>query len=79
MMALSSGEWHKSSYSNGSGGNNCVEAQASRFDNSVLVRHSRYRGSWMAFTRAEWEAFVAGVKAGEFDLADGASPARDIE
>ena len=27
-------------------------------------------GPVLAFTAAEWEAFVAGVKDGEFDLAD---------
>ncbi len=62
-------EWIKSSFSNGSGGNNCVEVgHASKVD-AFFVRHStrREQGSHLIFTRAEWDAFVKGVKAGEFD------------
>ncbi len=58
-------EWIKSSFSNGSGGNNCVEVGGAAGD--VFVRHSRRPLDITAFTRAEWDAFVAGVKAGEFD------------
>jgi hypothetical protein len=49
-----------------SGGNGCVEV---RFvDGRVGVRDSKYPlGPVLWFTPAEWEAFVAGAKAGEFD------------
>jgi len=38
----------------------------------VIVRHSRlvHLGQ-IPFTPAEWEAFIRGVKDGEFDLPDG--------
>lgn len=56
-----------SSFSGGSGGN-CV-AVGRLADGSVAVRHSK--GSQdvepVIFNRAEWDAFVKGVKAGEFD------------
>lgn len=65
---MKTGEWIKSSFSNGSGGNNCVEAYRSPAEDGVMiVRNSRYRGRTVTFTAAEWEAFVQGVKAGEFD------------
>jgi hypothetical protein len=36
---------------------------------SVLVRHSlNPHGTILAYTREEWEAFLEGVKAGEFEL-----------
>lgn len=66
-MALTGGEWHKSSFSNGSGGNNCVEVLLS--GQAVYTRHSRAPySSQVRFTRQEWAAFLAGVKAGEFDV-----------
>ena len=38
----------------------------------VAMRHSRHRdGTVIVYTRAEWEAFVAGAKDGEFDFQDG--------
>lgn len=75
--------WTKSSYSNGTGGNNCVEVkwiracgtstcvEVAQVGDEFLVRDSKNpRGSVLTFTRPEWEAFVAGVRAGEFDLPD---------
>lgn len=61
--------WRKSSFSNGNGGNNCVEIYTSPLDGAVLVRDSKNAriGAYLAFTRDEWVAFVQGVKAGEFD------------
>jgi hypothetical protein len=47
---------------------NCVEVGRSA-DGVVLVRDSKNRAQALAFTDEEWAAFVAGVKAGEFDLA----------
>lgn len=59
--------WRKSSRSNGSGGNNCVEVAF--LDTGVAVRDSKDRnGPSLGFTESEWHAFVAGVKNGEFDL-----------
>jgi hypothetical protein len=35
----------------------------------VAVRHSRHRDdAVIVYTRAEWEAFTAGVRLGEFDF-----------
>lgn len=60
-------EYRKSSYSNGNGGNNCVEVRWDK-DGWRAVRDSKDPdGPVLLFTPAEWEAFVAGVKAGEFD------------
>ena len=56
------GNYRKSSYS---GGGNCVEVA---LRGKVLVRHSARRDeATLVFTREEWDAFVKGVKAGEFD------------
>jgi len=57
--------WIKSSASNGA--TQCVETSSIRAD-EILVRNSRDpEGPILSFTKAEWVAFVAGVKAGEFD------------
>ena len=58
--------WRKSSFSSGSGGN-CVEI-AELPDGGIAVRHSKHPdGPLIAYTVAEWDAFLEGVKAGEFD------------
>jgi hypothetical protein len=58
--------WHKSTFSNGNGGN-CVETRTLT-DGSRAVRHSKDPdGPKLIFTHTEWQAFIAGVKAGEFD------------
>jgi hypothetical protein len=45
----------------------CVEVAALR-DGSVVVRDGKLADSpVLTYTRGEWAAFVAGVKAGEFD------------
>jgi len=61
--------WHISTYSN-SGGGGCVEAGPLRDGTGrIAVRHSKIRdGATILYTRPEWEAFVAGVRAGEFDF-----------
>ncbi len=61
--------WKKSTRSNGTGGNQCVEACVSP-SGVVKVRHSRNpnRLDELIFTADEWRAFLAGVKAGEFDI-----------
>lgn len=59
-------KWAKSTHSAYNG--NCVEAQAEN-DATISVRNSRFpEGPELNFTPAEWEAFIAGVKDGEFDL-----------
>jgi hypothetical protein len=57
--------WVKSSLSFSN--SNCVEV-ASLPDDSVGVRHSQNpEGPVLRFTRDEWQAFLGGVRAGEFD------------
>lgn len=74
------GMWRKASYSSSLGGN-CVEVTAthdatlaphkSGEDVLYLMRDSKDPdGPALAFTTSEWEAFIAGVKDGEFDLMD---------
>ena len=60
-----SGQFHKSSFS---GGDGCVETAVS--DAHVFVRDSKQGNASpiLKFTPDEWNAFIAGVKAGEFDL-----------
>lgn len=49
-----------------SGSDNCVEVQAGPA--VVFVRDSKDPdGPCLAFTPAEWEAFLTGVRAGDFD------------
>ncbi len=56
--------WRKSRHSNPSG--NCVE-MAKLAAGSIAVRNSRYPdGPALVFTPAEWEAFVDGVRDGDF-------------
>lgn len=61
--------WHVSTRS-ANGGGNCVEAgPLPDGSGRVAVRHSRDpHGPAIVYTRAEWDAFVAGVKDGEFDF-----------
>ncbi|GAA2063400.1 hypothetical protein GCM10009839_88370 [Catenulispora yoronensis] len=63
---LSGAAWRKSSHSNGA--TNCVEV-ARLSDGSVGVRHSRRPdGAVIVYSRSEWAAFLAGVKAEEFEV-----------
>ena len=63
---LSRADWRKSSFSNGNGGN-CVEV-ARNLPGIVAVRDSKDRnGPALILTTAEWQAFVSGVRAGEFE------------
>ncbi|MBG0818835.1 DUF397 domain-containing protein [Planomonospora sp. ID82291] len=62
---LGEAEWRKSRFSNPSG--NCVEV-AGLPGGAVAVRNSRDPGGpALIYTRAEVDAFVRGVKDGEFD------------
>jgi hypothetical protein len=59
--------FRKSSFS-GASNPACVEVGF--VTSAVLMRDSKDQdGPVLRFTVAEWEAFLAGVKAGEFDLA----------
>lgn len=63
---LTTATWFKSSYSNAD--YNCVEA-AFLSGGRVVVRDSKDHGAGPVhvFTAAEWDAFLAGAKQGEFD------------
>ena len=59
--------WRKSSFSSANGGA-CVEV-AGNLPGMVAVRDSKAPGGpVLVFTAAEWRAFAAGVKIGQFDL-----------
>ena len=59
--------WHKSSWSGTSG---CVEVAT--LDQLVGVRDSKdCQGPVLVFRFDEWDAFLAGVRGGEFDLPEG--------
>ncbi len=63
---LSQAMWHKSSYSGANG--DCVEV-AGNLPEVVAVRDSKHReGPALVFQRAEWDAFLSGVKGGEFEV-----------
>ncbi len=64
-VELGKAVWRKSSRSGGQGA--CVEV-AILDDGSVAVRDTKDRGgAVLVFTPAEWDAFVGGVKDGEFN------------
>ena len=47
----------------------CVEV--ARLDDVYLIRNSRDpEGVTLTFTALEWQAFAAGIRAGDFDLPD---------
>jgi hypothetical protein len=59
-------KWRKASHS--SDGGQCVET-AVLPDDRVAVRDSKHPDeAILIYTPAEWRAFIAGAKAGEFDL-----------
>lgn len=62
--------WHISSFS-ADGGGNCVEAGPLKDGSDrIAVRHSKLQGNVIIYTKPEWQAFLAGVHAGEFDFFD---------
>ncbi len=62
---LSDATWRKSTRS-GPNCDNCVEVAF--VDQAIAVRDSKNPdGGVLLFTAAEWDAFVAGAKDGEFD------------
>ncbi len=67
MVNRSRAVWKKSSYS---GANGCVEVAF--IAGQVAVRDSKHRsksqrGPALVFTPVEWDAFLRGVRDGEFD------------
>lgn len=60
-------EWRKSTLSTTNG---CVEVAF--VDDRVAVRDSKHQGHGpvLEFTAHEWQAFLGGVRRGEFDPAD---------
>jgi len=65
---LAGARWRTSSFSGGNdGGSSCVEV-AFLPGRAVAVRDTKDRAlAPHVYTAAEWEAFVAGVQAGEFE------------
>jgi hypothetical protein len=65
MVPLQRTPWVKSSFSYANG--NCVEVR-SLADGRVEIRNSRFPDMQLpAFTQAEWDAFLAGARAGDFN------------
>lgn len=65
MADVTGAMWRKSSYSSANGGN-CVEV-ASNLPGLVAVRDSKApEGPALIFAPAQWQAFVARVKNGQF-------------
>jgi hypothetical protein len=63
MLDLSTASWRKSSHSSSNG---CVEVAF--VQGQVAVRDSKDRtGPVLVFTAHEWQAFLRGVRAEEFD------------
>lgn len=57
-------DWFKSSYS--ADADCCVEVLIEA--DAVHIRDSKTGTDKLSFSHAEWQAFIAGAKAGEFDL-----------
>jgi hypothetical protein len=65
-VSLADARWRKSSFSGGNEAS-CVEV-AFLAGGEVAVRDTKDRSQpTHRFTAAEWDAFLAGVRAGEFD------------
>ncbi len=67
-MDLTDARWRKSSFSGGNNGSEgCVEV-AFLPDGGVAIRDTKDRSlAPHLYTATEWHAFLAGVRAGEFD------------
>jgi hypothetical protein len=64
MQDLTTAEWRTSTLCDLNG---CVEVAL--LDDRIAVRNSNDRaGPVLVFTPNEWDAFVGGVRGGEFDL-----------
>ena len=66
MHDLRRAEWRTSTFSGGNG--SCVEV-ASNLPGIIAIRDSKDRqGPALVFTPDEWNAFLAGIRADEFNL-----------
>lgn len=66
-MDLTGARWRKSTFSNSDDGNNCVEV-AFLPGGHVAMRDTKDRSLTPHFyTAVEWDAFLAGARAGDFD------------
>jgi hypothetical protein len=64
MQDLTAAAWRTSTFCDHNG---CVEVAL--LDNQVAVRDAKDKASpVLLFTTREWDAFISGVRAGEFDL-----------
>lgn len=60
---VSNWKWRRSTSCNAG---NCVEVAA--IDGGVALRDSKNRdGAILTYSRSEWEAFVTGIRSGDFD------------
>jgi len=67
-MDIANAKWHKSSFSDNSGPY-CVEVAVDSTTGERAVRNTRRPDDGTAiFDAAEWDAFLRGVRAGEFDV-----------
>lgn len=57
--------YKKSSFS---GDYNCVGVAV--LDNKILMTNTKQKDHCVEFAKAEWDAFIKGVKTGEFDNID---------
>ena len=65
-LNLSGAQWRKSTRS---GGNTDMCVEVAFVGGAIAVRDSKdATGPVLVFDQAEWDAFVGGVKDGEFDL-----------
>jgi hypothetical protein len=67
MDGIDGAQWRKSSYS-GSNGGGCVEVAALPDDSRAVRDSKNQEGPVLVVTHAEWRAFTAGVRGGEFEL-----------
>ncbi len=58
------GVWNKSSFCEAGA---CVEVLDTGQPDLIVVRQSQTADTMIQFTRDEWNVFIAGVKAGDFD------------
>jgi hypothetical protein len=66
---LARAQWRKSTRS---GPDGCVEVAV--VEGNTAVRDSKHpQGAVLVFTPVEWQAFIAGVRDGEFDLCEDVS------
>jgi len=62
--------FRKSSFCGNSG---CVEVNIGHFEVTVRDSKDRTWGDWQVYSHDEWQAFLDGVRAGEFDLPERAA------